>query len=343
MRNLDFSNDYLAGAHPQVLQRLVDTNLEHTIGYGQDAYCDAAKDAVRAACACPEAEVFFLVGGTQTNATCIDAMLRPWQGIIAPDSGHITTHEAGAIEHSGHKIIPVPQTLGKITAEDVAKVLAAYDNDDNREHTVMPGGVYISHPTEFGTLYTKAELEALRDVCRGHNIPLYMDGARLAYGLASYETDVDLPTIARCCDAFYIGGTKCGAMFGEALVVPHKGLLPHFFTLIKQHGALLAKGRLLGVQFLTLFTDDLYFKIGRHAIDMAQRLKDIIRNKGLQVWQETPTNQQFVVLENSVRAELSKHMGFAFWEPYDADHTVVRFATSWSTTEEDLDRLEALL
>lgn len=343
MRKLDFSSDYLAGAHPQVLQRLVETNLENTCGYGLDEYCDAAKDAIRAACACPEAEVYFLTGGTQTNATLIDAMLRPWQGIIAAESGHITTHEAGAIEHSGHKVIPVPQTLGKLSSTDVERVLLAYAGDDNREHTVMPGGVYISHPTEFGTLYTKQELESLQAVCRRFEIPLYLDGARLAYALASYETDVDLPTIARCCDAFYIGGTKCGALFGEALVVPHRGLVPHFFTLIKQHGALLAKGRLLGLQFQALFTDGLYLQIGRHAIDMAQRLKQILRDKGCRIWQETPTNQQFVILENSRRAALSQHMGFAFWEKYDETHTVVRFATSWSTTAEDLDRLEALL
>lgn len=343
MRKLDFSSDYLAGAHPAVLDRLVATNLENTCGYGQDAYCAAAKDCIRAACSCPDADVFFLIGGTQTNATVIDALLHPWQGIVSADTGHIATHEAGAIEHSGHKILPLCQKLGKITAADVEAYVSGFESDANWDHMVMPGAVYISHPTEYGALYTRQELEALGTVCKRHNMYLYLDGARLAYALAAYDTDVRLTDIAHCCDVFYIGGTKCGAMFGEAVVIPQTGLLPHFFTQIKQHGALLAKGRLLGVQFQTLFTDDLYYKLGRHAIEMAQLLKQILQEKGYTLWLETPTNQQFVVLENNKKAELADKVGFAFWENTDQSHTVVRFATSWSTTREDLNALAQLL
>ena len=338
-----FESDYLCGAHPLVLERLVQTNLEATPGYGTDAYCAAARERIRAACGCPEAGVYFLTGGTQTNATVITALLRPWQGIISAASGHIATHEAGAIERGGHKILPLPHRQGKLSAADVDAYVRQCRADENWEHTVMPGAVYLSHPTEYGTLYTRRELEELSAVCKAHDLALYLDGARLAYALAAYDTDVTLADLARCCDVFYIGGTKCGALFGEAVVVPRRERLPHFFTLTKQHGALLAKGRLLGLQFDALFTDGLYFELGRHAIDMARRLKQILRARGYDLWLETPTNQQFVLLENRQMEALAERVGFAFWENADPQHTVVRFATSWATTREDLDRLEALL
>ena len=254
---LNFASDYMEGAHPQILQRLLETNLEKTAGYGFDKYSEAAREKIRKACEAPEAEIFFLVGGTQTNATVIDALLCSYQGVIAAETGHISTHESGAIEHSGHKVLALPGENGKLSAETVRACLDTYRLDENRDHTVMPGMVYISQPTEYGTLYSLAELEALNGVCRAAGIPLYLDGARLASALACPENDAHLPDLARLCDAFYIGGTKCGALFGEAVVFPKKNTVPHFFTIVKQHGALLAKGRIAWMQFDALFTDGL--------------------------------------------------------------------------------------
>lgn len=340
---LHFDSDYMEGAHPEILRRLTETNLEQTPGYGSDRYTVQAREKIRAACGCPEAAIHFLVGGTQTNATVIGSLLAPYQGVLAAGTGHIATHESGAIEAGGHKVLPLPQADGKISAADLTHWLSSFYQDENWEHMVPPGMVYLSHPTEYGTLYTKAELEAIHQVCRQYQLRLYLDGARLGYGLMADGTDVTLEELARLCDVFYIGGTKVGALFGEAVVIPQPNLIPHFFTLIKQHGALLAKGRLLGLQFDTLFTDDLYFRIARHAIEMAQRLKTVFRDKGYRFYLETGTNQQFIVLERAQMEALSSQVSFGFWENLDDQHTVVRFATSWATRPEDIDALAALL
>ena len=338
-----FDSDYMEGAHPRILERLIETNMEKTPGYGKDIYCERAKEKIRQACNAPQAEVFFLVGGTQTNRTVTDTLLKQYEGVIAANTGHISSHEAGAIEAGGHKVLTLPQVNGKIKAEDVKTYIMNFYNDANYEHTVFPGMVYISHPTEYGTLYTKTELEQLSGVCKEYNIPLFLDGARLGYGLASYDTDVTMEVIAKCCDVFYIGGTKVGALFGEAVVFTRPELAKHFFTIVKQHGALLAKGRILGIQFDTLFTDNLYLDISRHAIDMAEKLKEGFEKKRYQFFLKTPTNQQFIVLENSFMEELAKKVSFGFWEIFDESHTVVRFATSFATREEDIDQLLELL
>ena len=339
---ISFESDYIAGAHPRLLQRLLETNLEPLSGYGSDPYCASAREKIRAACAAPEAEVLFLTGGTQTNALVLSALLRPWEGVVSAQTGHIATHEAGAIEHTGHKVLTLPQHLGKLEAAELARYVTVFYADGNHEHMVFPGMVYLSHPTEYGTLYSLAELEEIARICRTHSMPLYVDGARLGYGLMSDETDVSLADLARLCDAFSIGGTKVGALCGEAVVFPRR-TPEHLLTTVKLHGALLAKGRLLGVQFDELFTDELYFRISRHAIDCARKLKEILREKGCTFYLESPTNQQFLILENQKLAELQKEVAVSFWEKYDETHTVVRLATSWSTTEEDLERLRELL
>lgn len=338
-----FDSDYMEGAHPEIIKRLAETNMEQTCGYGLDDYCTDAKKKIRDACGCPEAEVYFLVGGTQTNSTVIAAALRPYQGVVSADTGHINLHESGAVEASGHKVIPLPARDGKISAEDLDKYMKGFYADSNWEHMSVPGMVYISHPTEYGTLYTKDELKAIRKVCDEYRLPLFLDGARLGYGLMARGTDVDLKTIAGTCHVFYIGGTKVGALFGEAVVVTEPELFSHFFTVIKQRGGLLAKGRLLGLQFDTLFTDGLYFKIAGHAIDMAEKLKDVLKRKGYEFYLETDTNQQFVILENEKMEELKKKVSFGFWENLDDNRTVVRFATSWATTEEAIDELAELI
>lgn len=340
---LSFESDYIEGAHEQILQRLVETNLEQLSGYGQDIYCERAKEKIRKACACSEADIFFLTGGTQTNTIAIDALLKPYEGVVAAKTGHVSTHEAGAIEHHGHKVLELSQHQGKISGEELRAFLERFWQDENHEHMVFPGMVYISHPTEYGTLYTKVELEELSTVCHAYEIPLYLDGARLGYGLMSPGTDVTLPIIAKCCDAFYIGGTKVGALCGEALVFPKKNMPKYFLTIVKQHGALLAKGRLLGIQFDTLFTDDLYFQISRHAIEMAMLLKEGILRKGYACCLESPTNQQFVLLENAKYQALKREVAMSFWEKPDSEHTVVRLATSWATRQEDVEAFLALL
>ncbi len=340
---LFFASDYLKGAHPNIIRRLADTNMTHTVGYGLDPICDAAKDKIRQACSCPDAQVEFLVGGTQTNAVMIDAFLRPYQGVVSANTGHIAGHEAGAIEASGHKVLTIEHELGKISADKVRKYMEDYYGDANHDHVVMPGMVYISHPTEYGTLYSKKELEDLKEVCSKYELPLYLDGARLAYALACPENDVTLSDLARLCDAFYIGGTKCGALFGEAVVVPDPKRLPHLFTLIKQHGALLAKGRMLGIQFDELFTGNVYTKIGGVAIRTADRIKKALKEKNYQFFFETPTNQIFVVLDNDRVAEIGQKVEYGFWEKYDDTHTVIRFCTDWGTTDEEVDALIELL
>lgn len=340
---LSFENDYSEGAHPKILQRFVETNLEQVPGYGSDPYCDSAKEKIRAACNCPDAEIFFLVGGTQTNAVVIDSMLQAYEGVVSAQTGHVNAHEAGAIEYTGHKVLSIPQYDGKMKASDLEAYLKTFWQDESHEHMVFPGMVYISHPTEYGTLYTKQELADLSAICRRYEIPLYLDGARLGYGLMSKHTDVTLPDIAELCDVFYIGGTKVGALCGEAVVFTKHNMPKYFVTHVKQHGALLAKGRLAGVQFDTLFTDNLYFEISKHAIEMAELLKQGFAEKGYTFHIDSPTNQQFIVLDDEKYNELQKQVRCCFWEKPDDTHTVVRFATSWATQKENIDELMKLL
>lgn len=340
---LQFESDYMEGAHPKIVERLMETNLEKTTGYGLDEYTKGAKEKIRLACGCPEAEVYFLTGGTQTNATIIDALLKSYAGVVAADSGHISLHEAGAIEHSGHKVLTIPNREGKLSAESLSAYLAEYHQDANKEHMVYPGMVYLSFPTEYGTLYSARELADLYKICQDYRIPLFIDGARLGYGLTAPGNDLTLPELARLCDVFYIGGTKVGALFGEAVVIPNPGLIPHFFTMIKQHGALLAKGRILGIQFDTLFTDNLYFDISAHAIKMAEKMKQIFMEKGYSFYINSPTNQVFVILSNDQVQKLSAKVTFSFWQKAGETSMVVRFATSWATREEDLEKLKELL
>ena len=340
---LYFQSDYVMGAHPEILARLSSTNFEATAGYGSDQFSDSAKQKIKAACDCPEADVWFLVGGTQANAVVISTMLLRYESVIAATTGHIGAHEAGAIEYTGHKVISLPQHQGKLDAREIDAYVTDFYADANHEHMSPPAMVYISHPTEYGTLYSKDELEEISNTCKKHNMTLFLDGARLGYGLMSRHTDLTLPDIARLCDVFYIGGTKVGALCGEAVVFTKNNTPKHLLTQIKQQGALIAKGRLLGVQFDTLFTDDLYFKISKNAIDKAERLKEMLTSKGYRLFMDSPTNQQFVIMENSKLARLSQSVCTGFWEKYDENHTVVRFATSWATTSRELDELEALL
>ena len=310
---LFFVNDYCEGAHPAILQKLLETNMEKLSGYGTDKYCDSAKEKIRKACGCPDADVFFLVGGTQTNATIIGSVLNRYEGVLAAQTGHVSCHEAGAIEYTGHKVLTLPAENGKIKAESITDYVETFYGDESHDHMVFPGMVYISHPTEYGTLYTKKELEEISEVCHKYELPLFLDGARLGYGLVSPEADVTLEDIARCTDVFYIGGTKVGALCGEAVVFTKKAP-KHFMTMVKQQGALLA-----------------------------MKLKRALQEKGYQLFLDSPTNQQFVVLENKKKEELGKEVQFDFWEKYDKDHTVIRFATSWGTKMEDIDALIELL
>ena len=340
---LNFESDYVEGAHEALLERLLLTNREQLSGYGVDGYSLSAKEKIRAASSDPDADVFFLVGGTQANRTVISALLPPYAGVISAVTGHIEVHEAGAIEASGHKVLPLPHTDGKLSAETVRAYLTAFYADPTHEHMVQPGMVYISHPTEYGTLYTKKELSALSSLCREYGIPLYLDGARLGYGLASDGTDLSLPAIAELCDAFYIGGTKVGALCGEAVVFPRGGAPKGFFTSIKQNGALLAKGRLLGVQFDALFTDGLYDRISRHAIEMANALREGLRQRGYRFHLETVSNQIFLVLGEAEYAALSEKVAVSFWERLLGGEVVVRLATSWATEKEQVEELLSLL
>lgn len=340
---IHFNSDYMEGAHPEVMRRLVETNLEQTVGYGLDDYSVHAKKLIREACQAPEAAVYLLVGGTQTNATVIDGLLRRHEGVLATETAHINTHESGAIEATGHKVLALPQHDGKLLASEVEAFIRDFYRDETYEHMVAPGMVYISHPTELGTLYSLSELEALSGVCLKAGIPLYLDGARLGYALSAPSSDVTLADLARLCDVFYIGGTKVGALFGEAVVAANPGRLPHFYPLIKQHGALLAKGRLLGLQFEALFADGLYQRIGAHAVRLALKLKEVFRAKGYRLFLDSPTNQQFVFLPNEVIDRLSEQATFELWGPRGETETVVRFVTSWATREDDVDTLISLL
>ena len=334
-----FNCDYLEGAHPAIMEKLMETNMEQTVGYSTDPHCAAARKKIKAACQAPDADVHFLVGGTQTNTTVIASILRPYQGVLAAMSGHINVHETGAIESTGHKVLTLPSTDGKITAQQITDYCYAHHHDENYEHIVQPGMVYISHPTEYGTIYSRQELSDIYQACREYGIPLFLDGARLGYGLMCDASDLTLPELAHLCDVFYIGGTKVGALFGEAVVIMNDALKSDFRYMMKQRGAMLAKGRLLGIQFETLFTDDLYFTISRHAIEMAMQIKDIFVSAGYPLLFDSPTNQQYPILPDDQFAALSKDFGFEFWERVDETHSGTRFCASWATTQENVDAL----
>ena len=336
-----FDSDYMAGAHPKVMERLLETNYEQTTGYGTDAYTAKAVTLIREACGTPDARVHLLVGGTQTNATVIDGILARHEGVLAAESGHINVHESGAIEATGHKVLTLPSYQGKVSACDVRNFIKDFYSDETYEHMVAPGMLYISFPTEYGTVYSLEELEDISAACHEAGIPLFIDGARLGFGLAA--SDVTLKDIARLADVFYIGGTKVGALFGEAVVITNPDLLQHFTPLVKQHGALLAKGRLLGLQFEALFTEGLYFKIGEEAVRKALRLREIFEENGFPAAMDSPTNQQFFVLPNSVIDRLKENASFELWGPRGETETTVRFVTGWSTTDEDIETLKRLI
>ena len=338
---VSFESDYNNGAHPSVLKHLVETNDEQSSSYGSDRFSENARRLIREATQCPDADIFFLVGGTQTNSTVISALLRPSEGVISVPSGHIAVHEAGAIEITGHKVLEIPGRKGKIVPKNLEAEILKMEQDPNACHMVIPGMVYITFPTEYGTLYTAKELEAIYSICREHNLLLYIDGARLGYGLSAAVNDVSLPFLASHCDCFYIGGTKVGALCGEAVVFPRGNAPEHFFTMTKQRGALLAKSRLVGAQFEALFTDNLYFEISKHAIAMATTMKGIFIKAGIQLWNDSPTNQIFVVLDRQMIERLkSRGILFEIWEPVDDTHKLCRFVTSWATRFEDIFLLE---
>ncbi len=337
-----FSCDYLEGCHEKILQALASTNMVQEPGYGSDQFSESARAKIRAAANAPDAKIYFLNGGTQTNQVIIDASLEKYEGVVAAETGHVAVHEAGAIEYSGHKVLTIPSHAGKVDALEFEKFVETFYGDGNHEHMVFPGMLYISHPTEFGTLYTKVELEQLSEICHRYEMKLFLDGARLGYGLMADDTDVTLSDIAKLTDVFYIGGTKVGALSGEAVVFPRE-VPKHFMTQVKQHGALSAKGRLIGIQFDTLFTDNLYFDISRHAIECAMQVRKILTAAGYELYIDSPTNQQFVVLENHEYEELSRGIEVGFWEKYDDNHTVVRFATSWATSQEGIEELRTAI
>lgn len=340
---ISFTCDYSEGAHPKILERLAQTNLEQLPGYGTDYYTLSAKEKIRAACGAPQAQVFFLTGGTQTNSTVIAAMLRDYEGVVSAQTGHIGVHEAGAVEYTGHKVLTIPGHQGKMDPAELRTYLEAATTDPNYEHMVFPGMVYISFPTEYGTLYSKSELEEIHGIAAHYGLPLFIDGARLGYGLMSPSCDLTLPELARLCEVFYIGGTKVGAFCGEAVVFPQGNAPEHFYTITKQHGAMLAKGRLTGIQFDTLFTDNLYFQISRHAIDRAMELKKLLIDKGCRLYIDSPTNQQFIVMENKALEEFGKHVAYDPWDRTDAHHTAIRLATSWATPASALEELSRWL
>lgn len=331
-----FNSDYTEGAHPRIMERLMETNMEQTVGYGEDEYCAQAREAIRKVCEAADADVHFLVGGTQSNFTVISYILKSYQGVLCADSGHINVHETGAVEARGHKVIALPGKEGKITAEQIREEYDLHWSDESHEHIVQPKMVYISHPTEMGTLYTKSELEEISRVCKECNMYLFLDGARMGYGLMAPGTDVTLPDIARLCDVFYIGGTKVGALFGEAVVITNPLLKEDFRYSIKQNGGMLAKGRLLGIQFLELFKDGLYFEISKHAIDMAMMLKEGLTKKGYNFFMSSATNQQFVIINDEKIKDIRRNYGVTYLQRYDENHSVIRLCTSWATKEENV-------
>lgn len=331
-----FNSDYTEGAHPRIMERLVETNMVQTTGYGEDEYCTEAKEILKKVCNAPDADVHFMVGGTQTNATVISSVLRPHQAALCVDSGHINVHETGAIEASGHKVMAMPGKDGKLTAEMVKQACDAHWNDDTHEHMTQPKLVYISHPAELGTLYTKQELYDLRKVCDACNLYLFLDGARMGYGLAANGTDVTLKDIAAVCDVFYIGGTKVGALFGEAVLICNPGLKEDFRYIMKQKGGMLAKGRLLGIQFLELFKDGLYFEISKHAIKMANLLKSELRDMGYAFFVESETNQQFIIVDDKKLEQIKEKYAYTYQTRFDETRSVIRLCTCWATKEEHI-------
>ena len=336
---IQFQCDYSEGAHPRIIERLSTTNMEQTVGYGEDHYCEEARGLIRTACGREDADVHFLVGGTQTNATVISSILRPYQGVVCADTGHINVHETGAIEHGGHKVLAIPSENGKLSASSLASFIDGHFSEDGPEHTVQPGMVYISFTTESGTIYSRAELMELKDVCSSRSLPIFIDGARLGYGLASEGCDVTLKDIAATADVFYIGGTKQGALFGEAVVITDSRLKKDFRYCIKQNGGMLAKGRLLGIQFMTLFEDDLYLRLSRHAVTQALRIRDAFRKKGINFLEESPSNQQFPILDERTMEILGQNFMFSVWKELPNGLAAVRFCTSWATDPGNVDIL----
>ena len=344
MIRASFESDYNNGCLPEILRRLSETNDEKSSGYGFDPYTERAKDRIRKACDMTEAEIHFLVGGTQTNATAIDSLLQGCEGVFSVDTGHINVHESGAVEAFGHKVLVLPGIAGgKMAASQIDDYMRKFLADETYPHMVQPGMVYITLPTELGALYSRKELADIYTVCQQYGLRLYVDGARLGYGLMAEGNDINLPFLAHHCDAFYIGGTKMGALLGEALVYTNTRAPKYIFTIIKRHGALLAKGRVLGLQFDTLFTDDLYFRVSRHAIDMAQALRRVIAKHGLSLGIDSPTNLQFVILSKEQKQQLAEEIAFEIWEPLPNDHLLCRFVTCWATTEADIAALDEAL
>ena len=340
---ISFECDYNNGAHPKVLENLIKYNEARTTPYGFDIFSERAKERIREACGMPDAQIFFLTGGTQTNATTIDSMLYQYEGVICVETGHINVHEAGAVEFTEHKIITLPGNQGKMDAKVLDKYLDDFMHDGNNAHAVYPGLVYITFPTELGTLYTAHELNDIYLVCKRYDIPLYIDGARLGYGLMAEDNDITLPFLAHHCDVFYIGGTKLGAWCGEAVVFTNRQAHKHFFSIQKQHGAVIAKGALIGLQFEALFTDNLYFNLARHANEMAMRMKRLFQQKGFEFYLDSPTNQQFIILPDALVEKLSQQVEFTHWGQTSGHRTICRFVTSWATTEEELQELEKIL
>ena len=340
---LSFESDYILGAHEKVLAALVETNNEMLPGYGNDPHTKNAVDLIKKACDAPKADVYFLMGGTQANKTIISTMLKPFEGVIAPNTGHVSLHEVGAIEYTGHKVIELEGKDGKLEASRVREYLETFYGDENNSMMVVPGMIYVSYPTEYGTLYTKSELTELRELADEYGMRLFLDGARLGYGLMSREADLTLRDIAKLCHVFYIGGTKVGALCGEAVVFADGQTPERFYSMTKQHGAMAAKGRLLGVQFEALFTDNLYFEISKNAIDRAEELKELFRSRGYEFLIDSPTNQQFIILTKKEMDRIGEKCRFCFWERVDSERCAVRFATSYATTREDIIALSEII
>ena len=339
---LYFINDYSEGMAPQILDIMISSNMSKQSGYGDDEFCISAKEKIKKEIGM-DAEIFFVSGGTQANKIVIASILKNYEGVIAADTGHIAVHEAGAIENTGHKVFTLNSKDGKIDAGSIKRFCENFYADVNHEHMVYPGMVYISQPTEYGTLYSKKELEEINKVCKEYELLLFADGARLAYAIGSSECDVGLEDIAGLCDVFYIGGTKCGALIGEAIVFTNKGLCKHFFTNMKLFGGVLAKGRLLGIQFDTLFTDNLYKRLGKNGVEAAMKIKKALQQKGYELYIDSPTNQQFIVVDDALRERLSKEVSFGFMETLDTGRHVIRFCTSWATRDEDVESLISVL
>ena len=337
-KKVSFASDYEEGAHHTIISNLTRTNLLKTAGFGEDEFSEAARKKIRELCGANDAEIYFTVGGTQANSVVISALLRSYQGVIAPESGHINLREAGAIEATGHKVLTLPHVDGKILAGDVKKFVEDFYSRELHEHMIAPGMVYISQPTEYGTIYTLDELRKLSTVCREKNLVLYVDGARLAYALSIPTNNVTLKNLYELADVFCIGGTKCGAFFGEAVVM-HKNFIPNFITTIRQHGALLAKGRILGVQFYTLFTDNLYTKIGRRGIDTADKIRNEIKKLGFELYVDSRANLIFFTLTETQARKLSENISFRTWEKISSEKVVIRLATSWATKDNEVDLL----